>query len=110
MTGDAWPTPTVACHFFVNCAGHVAGAVNPDATPSRAGPRHWDQSAKSAALNVRTTRTTGIVRIVNTRGNPYSDLSASTTGVRDVSRIASSDASAPVTSTATSNPPRLASG
>src|SRR5688572_1539460 len=45
MTGEAWPRPTVACHFFVSCAGQVAGAVNPDATPSRFGPRHWGQLA-----------------------------------------------------------------
>ena len=41
--------PTVACHRLVSCAGHAAGTVNVEATPSRAGPRHCDHRPRAAA-------------------------------------------------------------
>src|SRR5205823_5296062 len=37
--GVATPSPTVT--FQVVSLGHVFGASNPDALPSRPGPRHW---------------------------------------------------------------------
>ena len=47
-TGDEWPAPAVASHRLVSWAGHAAGGVNDDATPSRAGPRHCGHDAAGA--------------------------------------------------------------
>ena len=51
------PAPTLTCHFCASVAGHVCGALNPVAFPSRLLPRHCDQSCADANVAPVRSRT-----------------------------------------------------
>jgi hypothetical protein len=49
-TGDEYPSPAGAVHFFVNFSGQSAGASFARTHPSRVGPRHCPQSSAAYAI------------------------------------------------------------